>query len=484
AVAIGLVYAWLALTPGLSADDLGLVNLWSGCALFLAYAIAPIVYYYYCRPLWEAGLSLLEKRKIAPPLLLKARQRALNLPVMLTRISTNVWMLSALSFIPVYAIFRPEKPIHTAIHVVVCVILVSSASFSFIYYSTEWFSQRYVIPVLFPEGHLSRVNGVEQVTTRFKILVLVVTTCAMPVVVLCLSALLGVTSPALYVFLGSTFVALGLLQGVVIARSLTGPMGQVVREMARVRDGDLSAKAQVLSVDNVGALTEGFNEMVSGLRRAERVRDTFGRYVSREVMEKVLEGVDLGGELRQATVLFSAIRNFTTLTETLPPHQLLSSLNGYLDVMVDAVVDSGGRVDKFVGDSVMAVFGVPLDQEDHAQRAVITGLEMLKRLEKWNAEMAGQGFRPWEIGIGVHTGEVIAGNIGSAKKMEYAVIGDVVNTASRIEQMNKTFGTHLLISQQTYEQVADMVLAEKQDTVVPKGKTQPVTLYNVLGLKT
>jgi len=202
AVTIGLVYGWLALVPNLGVKDLELVGLWGLGVLFFSYAIAPFFYYRYCQPIWKAGAALAKGRKTAPELLEKARQSSLNFSVVLTRISSYVWMLSALSFIPVYMIFRPQELIHTAIYVVVCTILVSNASFSFIYYSSEWFSQKYIIPHLFPDGQLSHVKGVEKVSTRFKILVLVATTCALPVLVLCLTALLGASSPAVFIFLG------------------------------------------------------------------------------------------------------------------------------------------------------------------------------------------------------------------------------------------------------------------------------------------
>lgn len=482
AAALGIAYGWLALAPTLSVQDQGLVLAWTGGALLLSYTMAPIIFRQYSLPIWEAGRALAQGLPVNPALLRKARQRTLNMPVGYTRISTIVWILSGFSFIPFYAFLRPQGPLFIMLHVVLCVILVGAASFSFVYYSSEWYSQRHLIPILFPEGLLSQVNGVDRVSTRFKILVLIATTCALPVVILSMAAMLGSATPAVYLFLGLTFLCLGLLQAVAISRSLTGPMGRVVEEMARVRDGDLSARAPVLSTDSVGVLSEGFNEMVAGLRRAALIRETFGRYVSGQVLEKILEGVDLSGEIRQATVLFSDIRGFTAMTENLSPRKLLASLNGYLDVMVDAVLDHGGMVDKFIGDSVMAVFGVPFGQKDHARQAVAAGLDMLKRLEKFNASIAGQGIPPWRIGIGIHSGEVIAGNIGSAKKLQYTVIGDVVNTASRIEQLTKGYGKSLLVSGETWKFLGEGADGEEIATVVPKGKTRPITIYNITGL--
>jgi adenylate cyclase len=306
----------------------------------------------------------------------------------------------------------------------------------------------------------------------------------MPVAVLTAAAALGTVTVDAVLYLGVTFIALGTLQGIAISRSISKPLQNVVGEMARLRDGDLSAKAKVLSVDNVGHLSEGFNEMVEGLRRAELIRESFGRYVSREVLEKVLRGdVDLRGELRVATVLFCDIRGFTAISERMAPVHLLVQLNSYLDMMVDAVASFGGRVDKFIGDAVMAVFGIPLAQEDHALRAVKAGLEMLHRLEKWNAELETSKYSPWRIGVGIHSGEVVAGNIGSSKKMEYAVIGDVVNTASRIEQLDKEYNAGLIVSEATYNLVSSQVEGKRLGEVVLKGKKEPVTVFQIIGLK-
>jgi adenylate cyclase len=147
------------------------------------------------------------------------------------------------------------------------------------------------------------------------------------------------------------------------------------------------------------------------------------------------------------------------------------------------VVEEGGTVDKFIGDAVMASFGVPVAQSDAALRAVRAGLGMLERLAAWNVERARAGEPPIEIGIGVHSGDVVAGNIGSTKKMEYTVIGDTVNTSSRIEQLNKRLGTRLLVSAQTHTQVADAVEARALEPVMVAGKSRPVLVYEVTGLR-
>jgi adenylate cyclase len=166
----------------------------------------------------------------------------------------------------------------------------------------------------------------------------------------------------------------------------------------------------------------------------------------------------------------------------MPPAEVVAFLNSYLDAMVEVVVAEGGTVDKFIGDAVMATFGVPVARGDDALRAVRAAVGMLTRLEQWNVERAARGQARLEIGIGLHTGEVLAGNIGSTRKMEYTVIGDTVNTASRIEGLNKAFHTHLLISAETYAQVRAAVTARPLEPVEVKGKREKLLVYEVSGL--
>ena len=483
AIAHGLLYGFLTVFPTLEPADLKLFLIWEGASFLLSYLSAPLVLYFSFHSI-EQVIALGDEARVSSALLEEARRKTINLPIYATRISTYTWVLVALSIVPIYMYFRPDNPVWTALHVSVVTILIGTVSGVFIYYVTEWYSRRNLLPLLTPADGLSKVPGATAPTIQFKILMLIVTTCAMPVMVLTVAAVIGTVTAGAIIYLGVSFVALGMLQGIAISRSISRPIQNVLGEMARVRDGDLGAKAQVLSVDNVGHLSEGFNEMVEGLRRAELIRDSFGRYVSREVLEKVLSGdVTLEGELREATVMFSDIRDFTAISEKMPPVELLAQLNGYLDIMVDTVVAFGGRVDKFIGDSVMVVFGIPLAQKDHALRAVKAGLEMFVRLEEWNAGLDKSKYSAWRMGIGIHSGVVIAGNIGSAKKMEYAVIGDVVNTAARIEQLDKVYNAGLIVSEQTYQLVSGEVKAKRLDTVILKGKTEPITVYQITGLK-
>jgi adenylate cyclase len=476
----GIGYGLLIIgVPGTGVDGVH-VFVWAAGALVGSYAVAMPIVRALIRPIERA----LAGETLPPEALARAQRRALNLPVLIARFSTILWTICALSFIPYNLWARPDLDLFPTLHVVIVTILIGAVSGIFIYYIEEWYCRARVLPRLFPDGRLGHVAGVIPVPIAFKMLVLLVVSGLLPILALTVTALAGTLTPAAIAYVGGSFFFAGVLQALFIGMSINRPVQALAREMEKIAKNDLTARAEVVSTDYIGQLGEGFNVMVAGLRRAAFVKDTFGRYVTRQVLDEILNGkVALGGELRQATVLFSDIRGFTALSERLPAAEVVTFLNRYLDIMVDVIVEHDGTIDKFIGDAVMASFGVPVSREDDALRAVHAALTMIERLKAWNVERERAGEPPIEIGIGLHTGEVVAGNIGSAKKMEYTVIGDTVNTSSRIEQLNKTFGTRLLVSAATFALVRDRVEARALPPVEVHGKRQPITVYEVTALR-
>lgn len=277
------------------------------------------------------------------------------------------------------------------------------------------------------------------------------------------------------------------LVGTLVALAVAGSIGRPVRELVRfaqkVKEGDLTARANVTGRDAGGQLAAALNGMVQGLLERDRVKEVFGRYVATQVSEKLLRGeVNLGGERKRVTILFSDIRNFTTMSEMLPPEQVVEFLNDYFTEMVDAVFEQGGMLDKFIGDGLMAVFGSTDDSADHPRQAVSAALRMQALLGKINGERAMNGKPPIAIGIGIHTDDVIVGNIGSRKRLEYTVVGDGVNTSSRLQDLNKLFGTTILISEHTYRAVQDHFVCRVMQHAELKGKTKDLVVYEVVSL--
>ncbi len=290
--------------------------------------------------------------------------------------------------------------------------------------------------------------------------------------------------------LAGIIIAFGLI-GILFSLSTSLRISHPIRTLAdaahRIGLGDLN---QTVKIESGGretrALGASFNEMIAGLRERDLVKDTFSRYVTKQVAEEILKNPDKiapGGQKKEVTVLFADIRDFTTFSEKHPPEVVLSHLNTYLSAMVDVIFKYEGTLDKFIGDAVMAVFGSPLPHDDDPLRAVKTAIEMQARLRELNDAWKKEGKEPLNIGIGINTGEVIAGNIGDLRRMEYTVVGDNVNLASRIEGLTKNYKCPIIISSGTFEKVKERVEAKKLEAVTVKGKTKAVDIYELIDLK-
>jgi len=221
-------------------------------------------------------------------------------------------------------------------------------------------------------------------------------------------------------------------------------------------------------------------------RERKKIRGAFSHYVSSAVVNEVLknpEKLKLGGDMKELTVLFSDIRGFTTISEGLGPEQVHRLINEYLTAMTNIVFKHGGTLDKYMGDAVMAIYGAPVDQPDHAHKACDTALEMMQVLNELNAGWAREGKPVLDIGIGINTGMMMVGNMGSEQRFEYTVLGDAVNLGSRLEGANKSYLTHILVSEFTYDRVKGEFLCMEIDSVRVKGKTRPVRIYQLMGRK-
>lgn len=274
-----------------------------------------------------------------------------------------------------------------------------------------------------------------------------------------------------------------LLLGLLLARRLTRPISALTGAVSRVAAGDLAQSLPVRSGDEVGLLTGVFNGMVEGLRQREIIRNAFGRYVSPEVARTLLEspdGLRLGGHKREVTVLMSDLRGYTRFAERGDPAGVMDVLNDYLGRMADVVIAHGGTVNEFIGDAIFAVFGAPVEHADHAERAAATALAMQNAMDALNRDNAARGRPRFEMGIGVHTGEAVVGNIGSEQRTKYAVVGAAVNLAARVEGC--TVGGQVLVTAATVERLGDLADVAPPVSVELKGLAAPVALYELRGL--
>ncbi len=279
-------------------------------------------------------------------------------------------------------------------------------------------------------------------------------------------------------------IVLAVLVAYLFARRLSGPILKVIKGAKKIGDGNLDTKVEVKSRDELGRLADRFNEMAKGLKDRDFIKDTFGKYVSKQVAEDILNGrLKLGGERKTATVLMSDIRDFTAMSEKLSPEEVVEFLNLFFKEMVGVVTKYEGTLDKYIGDAILAVFGAPILHEDDPKRAVFAAIEMIEKLRQFNIKRIEEGASAINIGIAVHTGELVAGNIGSEVRMEYTVIGDTVNLTSRIEKLNRKFSTKILISESTYNKVKDFIEVKEIRDIKIRGKKETIKVYNVLGKK-
>jgi len=269
--------------------------------------------------------------------------------------------------------------------------------------------------------------------------------------------------------------------------SISRPIRSLVKATNQIEAGEYSVDLKPRTKDEIGLLTSSFINMSKGLLEKERLKETFGKFVNKEVAQRAASGeLKLGGERRVATIFFSDIRSFTAISENMSPEDVVEFLNAYMTRMVDCVEVTYGVVDKFIGDAIMAVWGCPVTQGSptrDADFAIRASLMMRRSLLDFNKGRGTPDKPILRIGCGINTGYVLAGQIGSAKRMEYTVIGDAVNTASRIEALNKPFGTDILISENTYKLLKDRIIVEPMQPIKVKGKVAPLQIYAVINYK-
>jgi adenylate cyclase len=275
-------------------------------------------------------------------------------------------------------------------------------------------------------------------------------------------------------------LALSVLAGLYVSRTIIRPLRSLEGSMQVLETGNLDATAAVSTDDEIAHLAAAFNRMVAGLKREALVRDLFGQYVNPEVARLAIEQEGrLEGEVVECTVLFVDIRRFTSLAEVLPPKRLIGVLNRYFDRMLTVVEAEGGIVNKFGGDSLLAVFGSPLNPTpDHAERAVRAALRMRVALAEFNREQVATEMPELRVGFGLATGELVAGNIGSSRKLEYTVIGDPVNLAARLQELTPELGADILMNATTARHASGVARFRSLGRIEIRGRAEPVEVFS------
>ncbi len=425
------------------------------------------------------------------------RRRALQFPYALAAISVLGWLVAGVLWGAVWPLlagtFSPYRMLRSMFG---NTVIAGGVTCTFIFFTVESIWRRR-IPVFFPDGDLSAVRNAPRFPVRARLLAIFFLVSIVPLTLLAVLSytralsLVGADAAAageavdglrliiLFIVAVGIVAAVGL--SIFAANSVAAPLKDVENAIAEVERGRLDGHAPVVSTDEIGAVAEGFNRMLHGLREREFVKETFGKYVTPEIRDEILAGRISGeGELKEVTVLFADIRDFTPWVEATAPRDVVHDLNEYFTEMAEAIRDHRGLVLQFIGDEIEAVFGAPIASRDHAAMAVRAALDMRGRLRAWNARREAAGKPALRHGIGIHTGTVLAGNIGGAERLSYALVGDPVNLASRIQGLTKDFKVDILISEATRKSIDAATAVEELPAVRVKGRAEEVNVYKVV----
>ena len=292
------------------------------------------------------------------------------------------------------------------------------------------------------------------------------------------NSVLGEVHLKVSLFITLAALIIGIIISIIVVTIMISPIRYLVTGVRAIGEGNYDVQIKMKSRDELGELTEAFNSTAKSLKEKELLKGAFSTYVSTSIMEEILKDptrLSLHGKKVRATILFTDIRGFTSMSEEMDPAEVVSIINEYLSQQTDKVIKWQGVIDKFIGDSMMAVYGVPFPKEDDSYRAVRTAMDIRDGLEKLNAIRGRRGQKTVGVGIGIDTGEVVSGNMGSPQKMDYTVIGDHVNLAARLEA--NAPGGMIYVSETTYNETKAMIEYRELESIMVKGKKEPVKIF-------
>lgn len=458
-------------------------------------AIVCLFQYQMQKPIVESWKTISVQKESRHPVFEKARRRILNLPYIFWIFNLSLWIFLSITVV-LFLGFLLDAQVKQTLLLMFRTAMIGLITANLSFFLLEDHARRILIPHFFPKGRLKDVPGTIKVSIIRRIRILYMAGTSVPMIIL-LGTLAftqwdsGTTSIqasqlSREIFLFTLvccvmFVIIALRLNFLVGKSIVDPIKEMLGVVHKLRDGDFNQRVKVLSNDEIGTLGDAGNDLIAGLAERERIRETFGKYVTPEIRDQILDGrIPLDGERTEATLLFSDLRGFTSFVEETDPKEMIRSMRDYFTAMQHAIRSQGGLVLQFVGDEIESVFGVPVKCDDHEERAVLAALEMRERLAVLNDKRTRAGKTPFRHGVGVHTGSVLVGNMGSEDRLSYALIGDTVNVASRIEGLTKLFECDILVSQQTVLGLQNSFQMEKKPPQIVKGYSKPLTVYQML----
>lgn len=459
-------------------------TLWFTPAAFVFPLAVTLIYE---RPIRRHFDEMFDGKDSDPSSTMTARRRLLNEPFFLILMDFCVWILAA----AIYSAFAAAAGggYELTQSIMTRSLLTGLITVTIAFFVFEFVLQRRVAPHFFPDGKLYTIPGTKRIDIRTRLVALLFACNLVPFV-----ATLSALHPSLTVsvdpgaslssarsgILAQTVIFMGVGMGLtfLVSSNLTRPLQEIIQVLRSVRKGNFDSPVRVTTNDEIGYTGDVINEMTQGLKEREFIKETFGKYVTEEIRDEILSGkVPLDGELREVTVLFADLRNFTPLSERLAPKEVVKILNQYFREMEEAIRAHRGLVLQYIGDEIEAVFGAPAHLKDHAGMAAQAAREMTTRLGVLNDSLSKQGYPTLSHGIGIHTGEVVAANIGSPDRLSYTLVGDTVNLASRLQGLNKELGTEVILSGSTRSRMGSGMALERLPPQSIKGKSQQVEVY-------
>lgn len=425
-----------------------------------------------------------------------AGRRLINLPFLMVPVNLVLWtLIPGTLFFLVFKFGAMDKS--TAFTFAIRAFMVGIMSCATLFFGLEAHARKKLIPMVFPEGQLAEASGTRRFSIGMRIRTFYRLGGLIPLALIVLTLFVldlqidhttmthREFSRSILIFSLVIFCISFLCSGFfsrLISRSIANPVNEMVKAVNAIKKGDYTTRVKVVSNDETGILGDAFNRAVNGLADRQRIREAFGRYVDPRVRDEILSGrIPLDGEYKQVTVLFSDLRGFTPLTAAHDPKTMVTLLNNYFEAMAAAVQENNGLILQFIGDEIYAVFGAPVTDTEHPVNAVNAAFDMERRLKDLNRTHSRAQLPGLSHGIGIHTGRVLAANIGSPDRLSYLLVGEAVNLAARLQAMTREFDARIIVSNHTMAHVSSVPagLCAHPDPVRLKGIQHPVKIFKI-----
>ena len=442
----------------------------------ISFLIPSLIAFWYFLPPHLYLLNLSKNSKLC-------LEKIVNAPLFDSLVSIIGWLIGAINIVFLHIKYPYldmqwvlKQSLFTLFEIIFC--------FSFVYYTLEIYNRKFLFPKIFSENEILKVKTIYPLNISQKLIIYYLSIFGMPAVLLTVIVLnlinkqeTSLLKNFLYIIL--LFAIVTIILTYYLKEYFLQPIQSLHKTTRNIIQEELKDKNLVTTSDELGVLTSSINEMIVSLEEKEKIKDTFGKVVDPKIRDLLLQNkIYLGGQIQEVTIMFTDIRGFTKISESLEPEKVVFWLNKYFQKMEECIVNNKGIINKFIGDAILVIFGAPIPDKNHPSQAVQTALDMRKASIELNRELQNLNLPEIRIGIGIHTGEALVGNVGSYTRCEYTVIGDTVNIASRVENLCKKFNVDLLFTEETQRRLTGYKTKKLGESQI-RGRQGKVSLYTL-----